>query len=147
MSRDITDVADEGTLFKDPEDQFRHDIYLEWTTRIPAASKAETPLAEYGFADGFLASVEEIQGVEKSKIVAGAVEVLTGLADSMPGRDMHRLRDGHAGAGFIEDPELGTAYRVALQVRTASARRLHFWRGGEGKVVFASVGLHDDMDI
>lgn len=147
MSRDIPDVADDGPLFKDPDDQFRHEIYLEWTTRIPAASKAENPLAEYSFADGFLSSVEEIQGVERSKIVAVAVEVLTGLADSMPGRDMHRLRSGHPGAGFMEDPGLGTAWRVALQVKTASARRMHFWRGSEGKVVFASVGVHDDMDI
>ncbi|WP_259678336.1 hypothetical protein [Arthrobacter oryzae] len=147
MSRDITDVADDSPLFNDPENQFRHEIYLEWAKRIPAASKAETPLAEYGFADRFLAGVEEIQGVERSKIIAVAVEVLTGLADSMPGRDMHRLRIGHAGAGFIEDPELGTAWRVALQVKTASARRMHFWRGTDGKVVFATVGVHDDMDI
>lgn len=148
MARDIVDVTDTGPLFNDPEEQFRHEVYLEWATRIPAASKAESPLAEYGFAEGFLASVRDIQGVDRSKIVAVAVEVLTGLADALPGRDMHRLRGGLAGASsFVEDPELGTAWRVALQVKTASARRMHFWRASDGKIVFATVGLHDDMDI
>ncbi|ACL42299.1 hypothetical protein Achl_4348 (plasmid) [Pseudarthrobacter chlorophenolicus A6] len=148
MARDIDDVADTGPLFSDPEDQFRHEIYLEWATRIPAGSKSDSPLADYGFAEGFLASVEEIQGIDRSKIVAVAVEVLTGLADALPGRDMHRLRGGISGtSSFVEDPELGTAWRVALQVKTASARRMHFWRGTDGRIVFATVGLHDDMDI
>lgn len=148
MTRDIDDVADTGPLFNDPAEQFRHEVYLEWATRIPAGSKAETPLAAYGFADGFLTAVEEIQGVDRSKIVAVAVEVLTGLADTLPGRDMHRLRGGLPGtSSWVEDPELGTAWRVALQVKTASARRMHFWRGTDGKIVFATVGVHDDMSI
>ncbi|MFB9714050.1 hypothetical protein [Arthrobacter methylotrophus] len=148
MSRDIDDVADTAPLFNDPAEQFRHEVYLEWATRIPAGAKAETPLAEYGFADGFLTAAEEIQGVDRSKIVAVAMEVLTGLADSLPGRDMHRLRGGLPGtSSCVEDPELGTAWRVALQVKTASARRMHFWRGTDGKIVFATVGLHDDMSI
>jgi hypothetical protein len=60
---------------------------------------------------------------------------------------MHRLRGGLPGTPCIEHPELGTAWRVALQVKTASARRMHFWRGNDGKVVFATVGVHDDMSI
>ncbi|QOD05969.1 hypothetical protein IDT60_20585 (plasmid) [Pseudarthrobacter sp. BIM B-2242] len=148
MAKDIDDVAETGPLFADPEQQFRHEIYMEWATRIPAGSKTTTPLADYGFADGFLASVEDLQGVDRSKIIAVAVEVLTGLADSMPGRDMHRLRGGVAGTStYVEDPQLGTAWRVALQVKTASARRMHFWRGTDGRIVFATVGLHDDMGI
>jgi hypothetical protein len=120
MSRDIDDVTDSGPLFNDPAEQFRHELYLEWAKRIPAGSKAETPLAEYGFADGYMTT----------------------------GRDMHRLRGGVAGtSGFVEDPELGTAWRAALQAKTASARRVHCWRGTDRKIVFATVGLHDDMDI
>lgn len=147
LSRDIADVTETGPLFAEPAEQFRHEVYLEWATRIPAGSKAGTPLAEYDFADGFLTAVDEIHGIDRSKIISVAVEVLTGIADSMPGRDMHRLRSGPAGAGCIEDPVLGTAWRVALQTKTASARRMHFWRGSDGKVVFATVGVHDDMNI
>ncbi|HEX9225855.1 MAG TPA: hypothetical protein VF885_04245 [Arthrobacter sp.] len=148
LSRDITDATDDSPLFADAGDQFRHEVYLEWATRIPAGSKAETPLAAYGFVNGFLKDVAEIQGVDRSKIVAVAVEVLTGLADSMPGRDMHRLRAGLPGASnFVEHPEYGTAWRVALQIKTASARRMHFWRGTDGMIRFAAVGVHDDMGI
>ncbi|WP_159619455.1 hypothetical protein [Arthrobacter zhaoguopingii] len=150
LSREITAAAaaNTGPLFGDPAAQFRHEIYLEWANRIPAASKADMPLAEYGFVDRFLASVEKIQGVDRSKIVAVAVEVLTGIAETMPGRDMHRLRSGpKAGTVFVEHAEYGTAWRVALQIGAASARRLHFWRGIDGRVMFATVGVHDDMGI
>ncbi|MHA7190518.1 hypothetical protein ACX80N_09545 [Arthrobacter sp. MDT2-16] len=148
LSREITAATDIGLMFTDPAEQFRHEIYVEWATRIPAPSKTEMSLAEYGFTDNFLPSVETIQGVDRSKIVAVAVEVLTGIADTSPGRDMHRLRSGHRGdAGFIEHVEYGTAWRVALQSGVAAARRMHFWRGTEGRVMFASVGVHDDMGI
>lgn len=148
LTRDITDATDDSPLFADAGDQFRHEVYLEWATRIPAGSKAETPLAEYGFVNGFLKDVADIQGVDRSKIVAVAVEVLTGLADSMPGRDMHRLRGGLPGASnVVEHPAYGTAWRVALQIKTASARRMHFWRGTDGMIRFAAVGVHDDMGI
>jgi hypothetical protein len=148
LSREITAAADTSPLFTDPAQQFRHEIYMEWVTRIPAPSKPEMPLVEYGFTESFLPSVEKIQGVDRSKIVAVAVEVLTGIADTSPGRDMHRLRSGPKGdTGFIGDPEYGTAWRVALQAGTAAARRMHFWRGTDGEVMFGTVGVHDDMGI
>ncbi|MHA7218616.1 hypothetical protein ACX80L_06950 [Arthrobacter sp. MDT1-48-3] len=74
--------------------------------------------------------------------------VLTGIADTSPGRDMHRLRSGPKGStGYIEQPEYGTAWRVALQSGAAAARRLHFWRGTDGKILLATVGVHDDVSI
>lgn len=148
LTSDISDMAETGPLFNDPAEQFRHEVYLEWASRIPAGSKAELPLAKYNFVNGFLKDVEDLQGVDRSKIIAVAVEVLTGLADSMPGRDMHRLRGGNPGnSGFVEHPVYGTAWRVALQVKTAAARRMHFWRGTDGMIRFATVGVHDDMGI
>lgn len=148
MTGDITEAAGSGVLFSDPGEQLRHEIYLEWATRIPAGSKADRPLAAYDFVNGFLDDVADIQGVDRSKIVAVAVEVLTGLADTMPGRDMHRLRGGNPGTStFVDHPVYGTAWRVALQIKTASARRMHFWRGNDGMIRFATVGVHDDMGI
>ncbi|WP_247828135.1 hypothetical protein [Arthrobacter antioxidans] len=32
----------------------------------------------------------------------------------------------------------------SLQVKSASARRLHFWRGNDGKITLATVGVHGD---
>ncbi|MCC3292587.1 hypothetical protein [Arthrobacter sp. zg-Y1110] len=139
------DEAAESIAFMDPADQFRHEVYQEWVKRIPASSKADLPLAGFDLAPGFLASVDGTQGVDRSKVVAVAVEVLTGLAETMPGREMHRLRNGVTGsAPWVEDASLGTAWRVSLQVKTASARRLHFWRGEGGKITFANIGVHDD---
>jgi len=75
------------------------------------------------------------------------VEVLTGLADTMPGRGLHRLRDGTGSGAPITDPTLGTAWRANIQTNTASARRLPFWRAAAGRVTLAKIGVHDDMTI
>lgn len=135
----------ESILFNDPAAQFRHEVYLEWARRIPAASKADLPLPEYGIGPDFLESINTVQGVDRSKVVAVAVEVLTGLAESIPGREMHRLRNGYAGTGnYVEDRALGSVWRVSLQIKTASARRMHFWRGDGGYITFSDIGVHDD---
>jgi len=134
--------------FTDPADEFRHQVYLEWVRRIPAAEKPHRPLAAYTIGDGFLDSVADIEGVDRAKVIAVVVEVLTGLADTMPGREMHRLRAGlGAGTGAVDDDDLGTAWRVSLQSNTASARRLHFWRRSDGQITLAKIGVHDDMTI
>lgn len=139
------DDAAESILFNDPAEQFRHEVYMEWARRIPAASKADLPLPGYGIGPDFLESIDTVQGVDRSKVVAVAVEVLTGLAESIPGREMHRLRNGHAGTGnFAEDKDLGKVWRVSLQIKTASARRMHFWRGEGGYITFSDIGVHDD---
>lgn len=140
-------TRDDSDLFTDLEEQLRFEIYLAWARRIPAADKARLPLPEYDIADTFIPSLEETEGVDRSKVVDVVVEVLTGLADTMPGRELHRLRSGPAGSPPITHPELGTAWRASIQVKTPSARRLHFWRGYDGRVTLAQIGLHDDMDI
>lgn len=147
VSRESPDAAP-ADLFNDPVEQFRFDVYQEWATRIPASSKDDLPLGGYDLGPEFLNSVQALHGVDRSKIIAVAVEVLTGLADKLPGREMHPLRGGSNGVpGGITDAELGKAWRVSLQVGTASARRLHFWRGAGGHVTFANVGVHDEISI
>ncbi|MGN7149274.1 hypothetical protein ACTHQ6_09810 [Arthrobacter sp. SAFR-179] len=111
-------------------------------------AKSTTPLADYGFADGFLASESDLQGCRPAKIVAVAVEVLTGLAVSMPDREnAPPPRPCHRHLHLSGGPQLRTAWRVALQVKTASARRIQLWGGTDGRIVFATVGLHHDMGI
>ena len=138
-----SDEAAESIAFTDPEAQFRHEVYMQWITRVPAAQKESLPLADYGFGPDFLDSVNTVQGVDRTKIVSVAMEILTGLADSMPGREMHRMRTTASIPGR-DHPVYGTFWRVSLQVKTASARRLHFWRGEGGRITFANVGVHDD---
>ncbi|MGW0434107.1 hypothetical protein ACWDV4_16400 [Micromonospora sp. NPDC003197] len=130
-------------LFLDPEEQFRYEVSGEWAQRIPAAEKAEKPLAPYTLGPDFLPSIDQVEGVNRAKVVAVVVEVLTEQVQRMPGRDLHRLRDGLAGSSYVCRPDGATCWRVALQRNTAAARRLHYWRTSNG-FEFSRVVLHDD---
>jgi hypothetical protein len=139
--RNATDVA-----FLNPQEQLRHEVLVAWANRIPAAEKADRPLPEFSIGPEFLRTLDEVEGVDRAKVVAVVVEVLTGLADEQEGRDMHQLRTGPAGdAPPLIREDGATCWRVALQRNTPQARRLHFWRGRGGEIELSRVGLHDDL--
>jgi hypothetical protein len=133
----------QGLAFTDPVVQFRHEIYCAWADRIPAAEKRDRPLVEFELGPGFLPSVEQVEGVSRAKIVAVVVEILTGQAHQLSGRDCHQLRVGDAGTRYVTRPDGATCWRVALQQDTPAARRLHFWRLRD-HYEFSRVVLHDD---
>lgn len=141
----VPESATSAPAFDDPVCQFRHEVYLEWAGLIPAGEKARRPLASYSLGPDFLASLEETQGVERAKVVRVVVEVLTGLAESLDGRDLHVLRSGSGGgAPPLMRGDGATAWRVALQRGTPAARRLHYWRRRD-EVELSRVVTHDDM--
>jgi hypothetical protein len=141
-NRGSTDSA----LFWDPEEQFRYDVYLAWARRIPAAEKRDRLLHDYTLGEEFLPSLAGLDGIDRTKIVDVVVEVLTGLAETLEGRDMHVLRTAPSGGAPARVREDGaTCWRVALQVKTPQARRLHFWRLKNGDVELSRVALHDDF--
>ena len=112
---------------------------------IPAAQKAELPLATYSLGPDFLDTVSAVQGVERSKVVRVVVEVLTGLADRLDGREKHALRTGASGGSPAVRREDGwTCWRVALQRDSPAARRLHVWQRGK-EYEFSRVGNHDEF--
>lgn len=133
-------------VFLDPEEQLRHDVYVAWTEIVPAGEKAARPLTQdWEIGPDFLPSLDTVEGISRSKVVEVLVHVLTRLDAAMPGRDLHRLRAGVGG----EDPWVERApgeycYRVALQLNTPSARRLHYWRSGD-RVELSRIVLHDDF--
>ncbi|MET7969781.1 hypothetical protein [Micromonospora sp. NPDC005305] len=133
----------QAPLFLDPEEQFRYEVTCEWAQRIPAAEKADKPLAKYTLAGDFLDSVEQLEGISRAKVVAVVVEVLTGQAQHLPGRDAHPLRTGEAGSPYVRRSDGAICWRVALQRESAAARRLHYWRTPNG-YEFSRVALHDD---
>ncbi|MGW0239896.1 hypothetical protein [Micromonospora chalcea] len=133
----------QGPLFLDPEEQFRYEVACEWAQRIPAAEKADKPLAKYTLAAGFLDSVDQLEGISRAKVVAVVVEVLTGQAQHLPGRDAHALRTGAAGSPYVRRSDGAICWRVALQRESAAARRLHYWRTQDGYEL-SRVALHDD---
>ncbi|EYR63388.1 hypothetical protein N866_01030 [Actinotalea ferrariae CF5-4] len=137
---------DDALAFIDPVDQLRHDIYLRWVARIPAADKSERPMREYTVGPEFVTSLDAVEGVTRQKILDVVVEVLTGLAEQSGGRELHRLRRGQGGDDSpIIRVDGAVAWRVAIQRNTPAARRLHFWRLGD-HVELSRVVLHDDVE-
>ncbi len=133
-------------LFLDPEAQFRHDLYEHWVHRVHASEKAERPLLDYSLGPEFLPSLDALEGVSRSKVLDVLVEVLTGRAETMTSRDLHRLRRGLGGNDAPVQREDGAVcWRVSLQNNSPSARRLHYWRSPEG-IELSRVVVHDDYE-
>ncbi len=129
--------------FTDPEEQFRHDVYVTWADLVPAGEKGARPLPAYRVGPEFLASLDAA-GASRPKVVRVVVEVLTGWAEELAGREAHRLRTGEGG----DDPVVVRAdgavcWRVSLQSHSPAARRLHYWKLGD-QVELSRVALHDD---
>lgn len=135
-----------GPAFLDPEEQWRHEVYLAWVERIPASDKARLPLpAGWTVGPAFLDSLDELEGVTRAKVAAVVVEVLTGLAKELPGRDLHRLRVAESGsAPYVVREDGAACWRAALQRETPSARRLHYWELPGGAIELSRVVAHDD---
>jgi hypothetical protein len=131
-------------LFLDGEEQLRFEVHVRWAHRIPAAEKQSRPLRPYTLGPQFLTSLEQLQGIDRDKVIDVVVEVLTGLAETSAGREMHPLRAGTSGNEQALRRDGQTCWRVALQRNTPSARRLHFWRGATG-IELSRVVRHDDF--
>ena len=146
-SRRSAGRAAPAEAFLEGEEKFRHEVYLAWVTRIQAQDKATRPLPDYRIGPGFLESLQHVQGISRAKVAAVVVEVLTDLAREQPGRELHQLRrDGSGGSPTLVRPgDRAECWRVSLQVRSPSARRLHFWRLPDGSVELSRVALHDDF--
>jgi hypothetical protein len=132
--------------FLDPEQQLRHDVLLAWADLIPAAEKRDRGLpTSWGVGADFLQSLEDVDGISRTKVLEVVVHVLTGLAETMPGRDLHRLRMGPGGDdAYVERLPGEFCWRVALQRNAPSARRLHYWKHGD-RIELSRVALHDEM--
>lgn len=137
----------EDRHFVDDEEQLRFEVLSEWARAIPAAEKAGRPLAEYTLGSRFLASLTDVEGVSRDRVVWTLVMVLTGLAPGMNGLQVHRLRTGAGGDDPARHRDDGAVcWRVSLQVNTPSARRLHYWKLPGGSYELSRVVLHDDVE-
>ncbi len=134
------------TLFADPEEQFRFDVYLAWARRTTAQDKLEHPMADYRLGPEFLATLEAVQGVDRSKVVDVAADVVSGRVHSVAARQTHQLRSGSGGDDpFVVGASGATCWRVSLQHKTAQARRMHYWHHPDGSIELSSIRLHDDF--
>lgn len=129
--------------FENPVDRLRFEIDGAWARRFPGGDR---PMGPWSVGPHFFRSWNDIEGISRGKVVDVLVEVLTGLDAELPSRELHQLRSGDRGNDpVVTRADGATAWRVSLQVRTPSARRLHYWRLPDGSIEFASVRLHDDF--
>jgi hypothetical protein len=135
-----------GVLFLDPVAQFRFDVDVDYAHRIPAADKAARPPRELRVGPDFLASLSSLEGVDRTKVIAVTVEIITDLVYDLDSRKPHPLREGRGSAEreVVRAADGARCMRVALQLKTPSARRLHYWKVGEA-IELSRVVKHDDM--
>lgn len=132
--------------FADPEQGFRHLVLSQWATRTPVSEQADRPLGDYVLGERFMQSVAELEGIKLSKIADVVFEIVTGIANSNPSREVHRLRTGSGGEDPVRvRPDGAIGWRASLQVNSPSARRIHYWMLPSGLIEFAQVATHDDF--
>ncbi|TWH31457.1 hypothetical protein L600_002400000350 [Isoptericola variabilis J7] len=135
-------------LFADAVEQLRYDVHRTWAETVPAEEKARYPLGPYAVGPQFCASLAEVGRGLEDKVLRAVVLVLTGRAHEVPGLELHRLRRGEGGGDphLVRESDGAAAWRLALQVNTPQARRLHYWRLPSGAVELSRVVLHDDTE-
>lgn len=113
--------------------------------------RQERPILAMRVGPGFLARARALHGISAEKIVEVAAQVACERAHEIDGREVHPLGEsGGASRQRVRARDGAKAWRCALQIRSPSARRLHWWRvpGPDGATIeFASVAVHDDFDI
>ncbi|MGR0319437.1 hypothetical protein [Agromyces sp. ZXT2-3] len=140
-----TSLADRRAGFPDLDSWVRHEITCAWVERIPACDKMTHPLPTYTMGPDFAPSLESLDADKFAKAVKAVVDVLTGRAKDMDGRELHHLRTSESGgAPYLVRDDGAHAMRCAIERNTASARRLHYWVLPGGQIELGRVVLHDD---
>lgn len=140
------DAPDDSRLFESDRDQLSFEVRQAWARMTVPAEKKDRPLTRWTYGERFVETLNELQGVPRSKIVEVIVHILTGRDTELDSRDLHQLRTGPGG----DDPPVvrgggETCWRASLQTRTPGARRLHYWRRADGSIELSSVRHHDDF--
>lgn len=121
-------AAVQARVFAGDEDQFRHELYLQWTERVQASEKSRYPLLGYTLGPKFLGSYFGHPADLRSKALRAVVDLLTGRAERMPGRDVHPLR---AGSGpeepqWFREGDGAACWRMSVEGNTPASRRIHY---------------------
>lgn len=140
-------AAAEGPQFADAEQGFRYLVLTQWATRTLPSEQRDRPLPDFIIGPRFLDSLNRIEGIKEEKVADVVFEIVTGLAPQIPSREVHHLRTGPGGDDPVRIREDGAiAWRASLQVKTPSARRIHYWILPNGDFELARVTTHDDFD-
>ena len=145
-SRGVGPGPDDTRLFDNETDQLDFEIRLAWARMTQPGEKNELPLRRWSYGEHFFESLRAVDGIAREKIVEVIVHVLTGRDAELASRERHPLRSGKGG----DDPVVvrdrqERCWRVSLQSKTPSARRLHYWTCADGSIELSSIRLHDDF--
>jgi hypothetical protein len=138
--------VDDTQLFLDEREQLDFEIHVAWARMTQPSEKKDLPLKKWTYGPDFFESLRQVEGVGRAKVVEVIVHVLTGRDAELASRELHQLRSGKGG----DDPPVvraggETCWRVSLQTKTPSARRLHYWMCTDGSIELSSIRLHDDV--
>ncbi|MEV5003471.1 S1 RNA-binding domain-containing protein [Nocardioides sp. LML1-1-1.1] len=125
-------------------------IRSSWARRTTAADRERYRWRDPVVGPEFLESLRRVEGIGLDRVHEVCAEVACGRAPDRPGLAVHPLRatDGTGNGSRQRVREDGAlAFRASLQVRTAAARRLHYWVLPDGQVELAKIGYHDDFTI
>jgi hypothetical protein len=133
-------------LFLDPVEQYKFEVDIAYAHQIPAGEKQTRPRRELRLGLDFLATLGSLEGIDRAKVVDVTVQIITDLVKELDGRELHPLRsgDGATGRAVVRPADDARCMRVALQRKTPSARRLHYWKVGDA-IELSRVVKHDDM--
>lgn len=146
LARSSPSRQERRARFADDESWLRHELACAWVARVDASDKARYPLAEFVVGPSFAASLERFDEGQFDKALKAAVDVLTGRADQLSGRELHRRRVSSAGgAPYLVREDGAYAMRCAIERNTSSARRLHYWVLPGGEIELNDVSVHDSV--
>lgn len=133
------------------ERAFLQAVRVTYAKRFDEGSREDHPLRRMRIGSQWIESIRVTDGIELDKVLEVCTQVAAGMAHELSARDVHPLRSGPGGSrSVVRGKDRAQAWRCALQIKTPSARRMHWWSipGKDGATIeFAKVGLHDDMSI
>lgn len=128
------------------EDWLRYEVLATWATRTIASDKSRHPLTDYTIGPRFIESLGTLDDGQFEKALRAVVDVVTGRVAEIPGRQLHRLREGDGGSDpYVVRADGASCWRASIEVNAPSARRLHYWLLSGGATELSRVVLHDDM--
>lgn len=133
----------------DPAARFLRELRHTWSTlNVTDDDRTRYPFREPALGTRFLESLDRVQGISRERILEVCAHVVSNRAYDIAGLEVHQLRTSAAGGTPQRTRADGaTAWRASLQVKTPSARRLHYWLLTDGTIELAQINTHDDMSI
>ena len=128
---------DARRMFADAGDEVRFRVMALWAEQTTPQQKLDAPLPKYTMGPNFAATLEDL-GAQNPVLFDKVSRLVLRI---LLGQD----RDGHKLDITGKTREDGAvSWRSYVEQKTASARRLHFWRLPGGGIELSRVVLHDD---